>query len=158
MLSVRKIQFAKAGRHSDGNGLYLLVKPSGSRSWVLRVQHNGRRRDFGLGTAITGMLDVDVPLQKRTSLTFAQAREKARLARELAKAGMNPSALWRPKEETVPSFKKAAAEYHGHVSKGWRNGKHADQWLTTLKIYAFPIIGDLAVDAIARTAHASSSA
>jgi integrase len=148
VLSVRKIQYAPPGRHSDGNGLYLLVKPSGAKSWVLRVQHEGRRRDYGLGTAITGLIDVDVPLQKRRSLTLAQAREKARLARELAKSGLDPSSLWRAKEETCPSFKAVATEFHGQVSKGWRNGKHSDQWLTTLKIYAFPFIGDLPVDAI----------
>nr|NUR38132.1 tyrosine-type recombinase/integrase [Sphingomonas sp.] len=149
MLSVRKIQHAKPGRYGDGQGLYLLVKPSGTKSWVLRVQHNGRRRDIGLGTAITGLIDVDIPIQKRRSLTLAQAREKARLARELAKAGMDPSVLWRPQEEaSCPSFEKVAAEYHRQVSRGWRNGKHADQWLTTLKIYAFPVIGQLAVDAI----------
>ena len=152
MLSVRKIQHATAGRYGDGHGLYLLVKPSGSKSWVLRVQHNGRRRDIGLGTAITGLIDVDIPIQKRSSLTLAQAREKARLARELAKAGMDPSVLWHPKEDSAPSFKKVAAEYHRQVSKGWRNGKHTEQWLTTLRIYAFPIIGDLPVDVIdART-------
>lgn len=148
MLSVRKIKHAGPGRHSDGNGLYLLVKPSGSRSWVLRVQHNGRRRDLGLGTAITGLIDFDIPIQKRKSLTLAQAREKARLARELVKAGMDPAVLWKPQEDTRPSFKKAAEEYHRQVSKGWRNGKHTDQWLSTLKIYAFPSIGDLPVDAI----------
>jgi integrase len=147
-LSVRKIQYAQPGRHSDGNGLYLLVKPSGSRSWVLRVQRNGRRRDLGLGTAITGLIDFDIPVQKRKSLTLAQAREKARLARELVKAGLDPSALWKPKDITSPSFRKVAEEYHREVSKGWRNGKHTDQWLATLKSYAFPIIGDLPVDGI----------
>jgi integrase len=147
-LSVRKIQHVGPGRHSDGNGLYLLVKPSGSRSWVLRVQHNGRRRDLGLGTAITALIDVDIPVQKRKSLTLAQAREKARLARELVKAGMDPSVLWQAKVDGTPSLKKVAEEYHREVSKGWRNGKHTAQWLNTLKIYAFPLIGDLPVDGI----------
>jgi hypothetical protein len=72
--------------------LYLLVKPSGAKSWVLRVQHNGQRQDFGLGSAITGLIDVDLPVEKRRSLTLAQAREKARIGRELAKAGINPNA------------------------------------------------------------------
>jgi integrase len=148
MLTVKAIEHARPGRHSDGNGLYLLVKPSGSKSWVLRVQHNGRRRDFGLGTAITGMIDVDLPVQKRSALTLAQAREKARIGRELARAGLNPSALWRAKEETIPTFEQVAKEYHAQVSKGWRNGKHGDQWLATLKTYAFPVLGHLPVDAI----------
>jgi integrase len=152
LLTVRKIANARPGRHSDGNGLYLLVKPSGAKSWVLRVQHNGRRRDFGLGTAITGLINVDVPLEKRRSLTLAQAREKARIGRELARAGLNPSAIWRAKEEKTPSFKEAAEEYHRQVSKGWRNGKHGEQWIATLRTYAFPIIGEHTVDSVdART-------
>ena len=148
LLSVKKIEHAGPGRHADGGGLYLLVKPSGSKSWVLRVQHNGRRHDFGLGSAITGVVDVDLPLQKRKSLTLAQAREKARIARELAKAGINPTAYWQAREETVPSFEQVATEYHGQVAKGWRNGKHGDQWLATLKTYAFPVIGAKLVDEV----------
>jgi integrase len=112
------------------------------------VQHNGRRHDFGLGAAITGLIDVDLPIQKRKSLTLVQAREKARMARELAKAGINPSSYWRAREETVPSFEQVAKEYHGQVSKGWRNGKHGDQWLATMKAYAFPVIGAKLVDEI----------
>ena len=49
-LSVRKVQTAKPGRHTDGQGLMLLVKPSGARTWVLRYQIKGRRRDMGLGS------------------------------------------------------------------------------------------------------------
>ena len=48
-LSVRKVETAPAGRYTDGRGLMLVVKPSGARSWVLRYQLNGRRRDMGLG-------------------------------------------------------------------------------------------------------------
>lgn len=40
----------KPGRHSDGNGLYLLVKPNGNRSWVLLLIGGGPRREMGLGT------------------------------------------------------------------------------------------------------------
>jgi integrase len=147
-LSVKQVLHARSGRHHDGGGLSLLVKPSGARSWVLRVQHHGRRRDYGLGsfTARTG--DPSVPITLRRSLTLAQAREKARLGRDLAKAGINPSAAWRVEAETVPTFSYAAEEYHRQVSKAWRNGKHGDQWITTLKTYAFPLLGTLPVDSI----------
>ena len=152
MLTVRQIASAKPGRHSDGKGLYLLVQPSGSRSWVLRVQHNGCRRDYGIGSVVADPINFDIPMEKRNSLTLAQAREKARIWRELAKAGFNPSAVWRAKQETTPTFKEVAEEYHAQVSKGWRNGKHGDQWITTLQTYAFPLMGDLPIDAVdART-------
>jgi integrase len=147
-LSVKQVLHAKPGRHSDGNGLFLLVKPSGSKSWVLRVQHNGRRRDFGLGSFAAESLDIPVPIQMRKSLTLAQAREKARIGRDLAKAGMIPSALWKVENEAVPTFAYVAEEYHRQVSKAWRNGKHGDQWINTLKAYAYPLIGRVPVDEI----------
>ena len=37
------------GTYGDGRGLMLLVKASGTRSWILRAISNGKRRDFGLG-------------------------------------------------------------------------------------------------------------
>ena len=40
---------AKAGRHADGDGLYLHVRDSGSKAWVLRVMVEGKRSDFGGG-------------------------------------------------------------------------------------------------------------
>jgi integrase len=147
-LTIIQAKNAKPGRHSDGKGLYLLVKPSGSKSWVLRVQHNGRRQDFGLGSFAAESIEVAVPLHKRRSLTLGEAREKARIGRELARAGINPSVEWRQEIETIPSFKEAAEQYHAQVSKGWRNGKHGDQWLNTLKAYAFPVIGKLSVDEV----------
>src|SRR5688572_528940 len=109
-LTAKQALHAKPGRHSDGKGLYLLVQPSGSRSWVLRVQHNGRRRDLGLGSFIAESINVAVPIERRKALTLAQAREKARMAREIAKAGMNPTALWRVKEDAIPTFRETAEE------------------------------------------------
>jgi hypothetical protein len=49
-LTALKVKNAKAGRHVDGRGLCLLVKDSGARTWVLRMQKDGRRRDYGLGS------------------------------------------------------------------------------------------------------------
>jgi integrase len=37
------------GRHADGHGLYLEVGPSGSRTWVLEMQVEGRGRRLDLG-------------------------------------------------------------------------------------------------------------
>jgi integrase len=152
-LSNKQVAHAKAGRHSDGRGLYLLVKPTGTRSWVLRVQHNGHRRDIGLGSvALEQIPNLEaVPLIRRNHLTLAEAREKARIGRELAKAGLDPRAEWKIEVRTTPSFEKAAREYHEQVSKGWRNGKHGAQWITTLQTHAFPFIGKLPVDEVDAT-------
>jgi hypothetical protein len=76
-LSVRKVATAPAGRYTDGRGLMLVVKPSGARSWVLRYQLNGRRRDMGLG-----------PFPE---ITLAAAREKALTARRQIVEKVDPS-------------------------------------------------------------------
>lgn len=133
-LTALRVKNAKPGRHSDGKGLYLLVKPSGARSWVLRVQTDGRRRDFGLGAA-----DL---------VSLEEARDKAREGRKMSKAGFDPSKEWKRVREVVPTFEDAARRYHENVKRGWKNGKHGDQWLSTLETYAFPHIGQLTVDEI----------
>lgn len=129
-----EVKNAKAGRHCDGKDLYLLVKPSGAKSWVLRIQVGGKRRDFGLGPA-----DL---------LSLTEARDKALEGRKWAKAGLDPSLEWKRAREIMPSFEDAARRFHDAVKKGWRNGKHGAQWLSTLKTYAFPIIGRRPVDQV----------
>ena len=143
-LTHKQCQNARPGRHSDGGGLYLLVKPSGARSWVLRVQHRGCRRDFGIGAYLEKSAGGALPIERRRMLTLTEARDKAREGRKLAKTGIHPSDYWRSLEEAdkpAVSFEKAAREYHGHVSTSWRNGKHGAQWLSTLELYAFGSIG-----------------
>lgn len=148
-LTVKQVQHAKAGRHSDGRGLYLLVKPSGSKSWVLRVQFRGERKDWGLGSVSLEPINVELPLHRRSSLTLAEAREKARIGRELAKSGINPSTYWKiDNAPAIPTFKDVADRYHKEVSGSWRNGKHANQWLKTLENYAFPELGKVPVDGL----------
>lgn len=54
-LSAQGVKAVKANgklqRFADGNGLYLVVAPNGSRSWVLRTVIKGKRCDLGLGSA-----------------------------------------------------------------------------------------------------------
>jgi Arm DNA-binding domain len=68
----------KPGRYQDGKGLMLIVKDSGGRFWVLRIQAAGKRRDIGLGSA--------------ADTTLAVARDKADEIRRLYRAGSDPLA------------------------------------------------------------------
>ena len=49
LLTARGVAAADPGRYGDGDGLYLEVSKAGTKRWMLRVQVNGRRQDFGLG-------------------------------------------------------------------------------------------------------------
>ncbi len=131
-LSAQKVKTAGAGRHGDGRGLFLYVKPSGSRSWVLRYQVQGRRRDLGLGSF--------------PDVTLAMARDRASEARRLIAEGEDPIAK---KQQVKPkTFKDAALELIEGKRPGWKNAKHAAQWTSTLESYVFPKIGQIQVSKI----------
>ena len=69
---------SRAGRYCDGNGLYLEVKPSGTRSWIQRLVIRGRRRELGLGA---------FPL-----VSLKEARARALANRQAARTGGDPLA------------------------------------------------------------------
>jgi integrase len=150
-LNAVAVKNAKPGRHADGDGLYLLVKDSGARSWMLRVQVDGRRRDFGLGSVSFETIAADIPIERRKMLTLGEAREKARIGRALAKAGIDPSEHWRRASrptEAPHTFRSVAEGRHKSLKSSWKNGKHREEWLSSLERYVFPQIGDSAVDAV----------
>jgi integrase len=122
------------GRYADGNGLYLVVDPSGSKRWILRIVVQRRRRDMGLG----GL----------SLVSLAEAREKALQYRKIARADGDPIAERRKAQMATPTFAEAACAVHAEHRSAWKNAKHAAQWISTLSAYAFPIVGDLRVDHI----------
>ena len=125
-LSAAFVRSAAPGRHCDGNGLYLVVQPAGTRSWVQRIVIRGHRREIGLGSI--GLVSL------------AEARTKAQENRKLAREGGDPLAEKR-RAELVPSFAEAAARVLEQKRAGWRNSRHPQSWLNSLERYAFPRIG-----------------
>lgn len=153
-LSVAKVRAAGPGRHGDGDGLYLLVKPSGARSWVLRVQQGHARRDIGLGGVdVTGRSSDDpileIPLLQRRVLTLAEARDKAAMLRQLAKAGLDPLAERdrERKKAQIPTFASAVALAHAELAKGMEP-KEAVAFKASLDAHAVPVLGNRRVDRI----------
>lgn len=131
-LGVKKL--TKPGKYADGNGLYLVVDESGAKRWLLRIVIHGKRRDIGLG----GL----------TLVSLAEAREQALEYRKLARSGGDPLAAKRAATKVIPTFKVAAEAVHSEREATWKNAKHGQQWINTLKDYAYPAIGDLRVDRI----------
>jgi len=138
-LTKKLVENLGPGRHGDGAGLYLVVDPSGARRWVVRVTVKGQknrkgaplRTDFGLGGA-----DV---------VTLNQARERALEYRRMAKSGLNPR--FNVTRE-IPTFEEIAQQVHIDRMPTWKNTKHGQQWINTLRDYAFPKIGRMPVDSI----------
>ena len=138
-LTKKLVENLGPGRHGDGNGLYLVVDPSGARRWIVRVTVKGQknkrgaplRTDFGLGGA-----DV---------VTINQARDRALEYRRMANQGLNPR-FNAPRE--IPAFEEIAQQVHIDRMPTWKNAKHGQQWINTLRDYAFPKIGRMPVDSI----------
>ena len=123
----------RPGRLGDGDGLYLVVTGSGTKSWMVRVQKHGTRRDFGLGSA--------------SKVSLAVARERAREIRTWVELGLDPL-FERRKAQGVPTFREATAKVLAQHRKTWRNEKHEGQWLRTLEAYVFPHLGNVQVNDI----------
>jgi len=146
----------KPGRHADGSGLYLLIKPTGGRSWLLRVQKDGQRRDIGLGSAHEGREPregepgFDIPLMERTILSLGEARDKARLLRTVAKSGRDPVAERDKDRRKAPTFREAAIAMHEAKETGWAETT-AEDFLSALEEHAYPLIGNKRVDVIEAT-------
>lgn len=133
-LTVAKIRSLKeAGMYADGNGLYLIVEASGSKRWVQRIVIQKKRCDLGLGSVST--------------VTLAEARDKAIQNKRVARSGGNPLEDKR-RDSQIPVFSDAAKRVHALHLPTWKNGKHAGQWLNTLEAYAYAKIGEKLVSQI----------
>jgi integrase len=135
-LTALQVKNAAPGVHLDGKGLHLRVRPSGSKSWVLRVQHLGRRQDIGLGST--------------DFLTLAEAREKAAHLRKIARLGGDAIAE-RDKDKNkkvIPTFARAVEAAFKELGRGWSD-KTAAQFKSSLEQHANPVLGRHRVDVIA---------
>ena len=132
---------SKPGRHRAGDGLYLNVSPSGSKSWVQRIVVHGRRRDIGLGSyPAVSLADArDIAHANRTAI--AQGRDPVAEKREARQAGLRGA-------PSIPTFAEAAARVIELRRPTWSNARHAAQWENTLAAYAHPVIGNMPIDSI----------
>ena len=107
----------KPGRHSDGGGLYLEVRPGSlTKSFIFLHKKDGRQRALGMGGYPT--------------VSLAMARERAAAARRLIAEGGDPFAERR--KESEPTFGEAAARYVQSMQGQWRNRKTLGEWTTAL--------------------------
>lgn len=122
----------------------------GRGNFILRFvsPETEKRRDMGLGSY------PDLRLQA--------ARKLALEAREVIALGKDPLVERRRQEEemaairAVPTFYDAALQTYQSVAPSFRNHKHRDQWLNTLRTYVFPVIGEKKVDELKTSSFAEA--
>lgn len=126
------------GLHAVGGvaGLLLQVNSSGSRSWILRARIGKLRREIGLGSY------PEIPL--------AKAKERAIEQKDLIAKGIDPieekkraRALLLSSQSKAITFDEAADKVHKKKSNEFSNAKYSAQWISAIRTYASPIIGDM---------------
>jgi integrase len=144
--AVKVARLKQPGRYCDGLGLWLQITESTTgegvtKAWLFRYQRYGRARQMGLGALHT--------------VSLAEARERARHARQLLLDGDDPIEVKRKKRDEARSdeagqilFKDAAKRFLDLHESTWKNGRHREQWKNTLRDYAHPALGNRPISAI----------
>jgi integrase len=124
-LTGKQIKNAKPGHHADGGGLYLQKRESGLGSWIFRYMRNGKETWLGLGSLDT--INVD------------EAREQARLMRQMLLAGNDPAIKRRERraeqakqQAATILFRDAWAQVVAARKGEWKNGDTLRQWDSSL--------------------------
>jgi integrase len=150
------------GRYIDGRGLYLQVHRTTSdeltKSWLFRYHAKVARKRDGV---VRGLVR-EMGLGPFPAVTLAEARSGSDVVKwsrdyctKLRSQGIDPIEARKAERvqkaiesAKVVTFKEATERYIKSNCDGWRNKKHAAQWETTVKTYAYPILGQLPVQAI----------
>jgi integrase len=125
-LSARKVDSEKtSGMYADGEGLYLIVSPTGAKRWLFVFQYQGKRKEMGLGSL--------------SKISLAAAREAAEANRKMIGRGLNPIDERKQQRSEAGRSVKTFGEYADALvdtlAPGFRNAKHIAQWRTTFKVY-----------------------
>ena len=121
-------------------GLHLWVTKKNKKYWIYRYTFHGQRFDISLGTF------PEIPLN--------EARTKAIQLRAKIINDINPrDERIKAKEDIKKSlpkikFEKFSQEFIARMSPKWRSTKSESQWLSSLSVHAFPLIGKLSPEEI----------
>lgn len=111
----------------DGDGMFLLIHPNGSKYWRFRFRFGGKQHLMAFG------------VYPETSL--ADARHKREAARKLVAAGIDPREQKRAVKEELAkevfTFEVVAREWHA-TNKKWSKD-HSSRVLKTLEDFLFPL-------------------
>ena len=127
---------AKARRLTDGGGLFLEIRPNGSKYWRLAYRFQGKQKLLALGVY--------------PEVTLAEARESRMAAKRLLKGGVDPMEAKRAEKEVesgANALETVAHEWFTKMAKTWVP-RHAETIKRRLESFVFPSLGRRPVNAI----------
>ncbi|ECI3850676.1 integrase arm-type DNA-binding domain-containing protein [Salmonella enterica subsp. enterica serovar Hillegersberg] len=134
--AIRKIKPSdKPFKMTDSSGLYLLIKPNGSKLWYMKYRIDGKEKKLAFGPY--------------PEISLLQARRLREAARNNIHAGIDPAAVKqteRQKRKNGQTFSQVATNWHGE-HKRWSE-HYAKTVMRRLEMYVFPDIGESLIDQI----------
>ncbi len=101
----------------DGGGLFLLITPSGGKSWSLKYRFDNKEKKLTLG--------------KYPEISLLEARQKRDEARKQVAHGLDPGAIKNLPDNEIDTFEAVAREWHGKYKANWTTGytERVMEWL-----------------------------
>ena len=123
-----------AGKHADGQGLWLVKREKAFGKWVLRVAVHGSRREMGLG--------------RWPDVSIGEARELAEGARKLVRVGNDPIADRRraKRVQAVLTVREAVEGCFDARKAELKRDGEAGRWMSPLSVHILPKLGKLPVE------------
>jgi integrase len=125
----------QAYKLADGEGLFLLVQPNGSKLWRMKYRFGGKEKLLSFGAY--------------PALSLAAARDKRAAAKALLSEGRDPM---RHKDDSNTgasvTFEKVAERWHAN-RKSALDPAHADRVWSRLQRDVFPLLGERPINEIA---------
>ena len=145
-LAANILSTAKIGKHSDGAGLYLLIKGRDDRgrakgSWIFRYTFRKQRYELGLGSVRT--------------LSLARARGDCERWRDLMNdkhKPVNPIEEKRRLEieaqqgRNVPTLAEVAPLAFDAIKGRLKDDGKAGRWYSPLRLHVLPVLGTLKIE------------
>ncbi|MFP1908207.1 tyrosine-type recombinase/integrase [Lonsdalea quercina] len=134
--AIRKIKPAdKSFKLADSSGLYLLIKPNGSKLWYMKYRIYGKEKKLAFGPY--------------PGVSLFKARQLRDAARAKVREGADPAAdkkLAQQKKKNGQTFRQIAMNWHADHRR-W-SAHYAKTIQRRLEMYVFPDIGDNLIDQI----------
>ncbi|WP_137962791.1 tyrosine-type recombinase/integrase, partial [Salmonella enterica] len=134
--AIRKIKpTEKSFKITDSSGLYLLIKPNGSKLWYMKYRIDGKEKKLAFGPY--------------PEVSLFKARQLRDAARAKVREGSDPAAekkIAQQKKKNGQTFRQIAMIWHAD-HKRW-SAHYAKTIQRRLEMYVFPDIGDSLIDQI----------
>ena len=121
----------------DSGGLYLIVRPNGSKLWRYKYRLGGKANSRGLG--------------KYADVSLKEARRRRDECRQDVANGVDPMGRWKATHaaeiDTTDSFETVAREFYESRLPSWSPG-HSSMVLMRLETYALPALGTQSIAAV----------